>query len=179
MTQVLALSGSLRARSFNTAALHAAQELAPEGMTITLYEGMSDLPPYNRDVEQAGYPPPVADLHAQIRAADALLIATPEYNYSIPGVLKNAIDWATRPPGDAPVTGMPAAILGVTTGMWGTVRAQLHLREILHHNALRVVAKPEVYINQARDKFTDNQLTDEATRDFIRQLLENLHTLAN
>ncbi|MBD0275275.1 MAG: NAD(P)H-dependent oxidoreductase, partial [Acetobacteraceae bacterium] len=97
--KVLGISGSLRRGSFNSAALRAAHESVPDGMAIEIYEGLRDIPPYDDDVRQGrGYPPPVEDLRARIKAADALLIATPEYNYSVPGVLKNAIDWASRPP---------------------------------------------------------------------------------
>ena len=121
--RVLGVSGSLRRGSFNTAALRTAQELAPEGMTIEIAD-ISEIPPYNDDVRQEqGYPPPVERLRAEIAAADALLFVTPEYNYSVPGVLKNAIDWASRPP-NQPLDGKPVAIMGASPSLLGTARAQ-------------------------------------------------------
>ena len=157
---VLGISGSLRRGSYNTAAPHAARELAPDGMTIEIAD-LAKLPMYNADVEaDEGYPPIVADLRERIMGADALLIATPEYNFSIPGVLKNAIDWASRGGRNAPINHKPAAIVGAG-GRLGTVRAQTHLRQILRHNDLRVVNRPEVLIDRAREKFEDGRLTHE------------------
>jgi chromate reductase, NAD(P)H dehydrogenase (quinone) len=128
--RVLGISGSLRRGSFNTAALRAARELVPTGMELEIYEGLREIPPYDDDLRQGqGYPPAVAELRARIKAADALLIATPEYNYSVPGVLKNAIDWASRPP-EQPFDGKPIAIMGASPGALGTARAQYHLRQM-------------------------------------------------
>lgn len=171
---VLGISGSLRQGSYNTAALRAAAELAPAGMTIEI-ASLDKLPLYDADVERAeGLPPPVQELHDRIRASDALLIATPEYNFSISGVLKNAIDWASRGGADAPINGKPAAILGAG-GRSGTLRAQLHLRQILAHNDLRVVQKPEVLIDGAWSKFDESgRLNHDRHRDQIRRLLEAL-----
>jgi len=121
VVKTLGISGSLRKGSYNTAALRAALELLPDGMTLDIAD-ISELPLYNDDVRQAGFPPAVKRLREQIAAADALLFATPEYNYSISGVLKNAIDWASRPP-DAPVLGKPCGIMGASGGLWGTARA--------------------------------------------------------
>lgn len=129
MIRVFGISGSLRKGSYNTALLRAAKELAPEGMQIEIYEGLGAIPPYNEDVREQGWPEPVRELRERIAAADALLVVTPEYNYSIPGVLKNAIDWASRPP-NPPMAGKPAAIMGASGGNFGTARAQLHLRQI-------------------------------------------------
>src|SRR4051794_8449590 len=171
--KVIGLSGSLRRGSFNTAALRAAQELAPEGMTIETGE-IGDLPLYNDDVRAAGYPPPVARLRAQLAGADAILFVTPEYNYSVPGVLKNAIDWASRPP-DQPFDGKPVAIMGASPSLLGTARAQYHLRQMLIFLNALPLNRPEVFITQANAKFDESgRLTDEPTRDIIRKLLQSL-----
>jgi chromate reductase, NAD(P)H dehydrogenase (quinone) len=170
---VLALSGSLRQDSHNTAALHAAAELAPAGMTIQLYD-LAAIPLYNEDVRAAGEPAAVRDLRAAIAAADAVLIATPEYNYSIPGVLKNAIDWVSRPPAP-PLHDKPVAIMGASGSGFGTVRAQLHLRQILAWTNAHPLNRPEVHIARAGEKFdAAGRLTDEATRESIAALLQAL-----
>jgi chromate reductase, NAD(P)H dehydrogenase (quinone) len=167
---VIGISGSLRKGSFNTAALRAAQGLAPEGMTIEVAE-IGDLPLYNDDVRAAGFPPPAERLRAQIAAADAVLLVTPEYNYSISGVLKNAIDWASRPPSQ-PFEAKPVAIMGASPGLFGSARAQYHLRQMLIFLNAMPVNRPEVMIGQAQNKFdADGNLTDEPTREFIRKLL--------
>lgn len=171
--KVLGISGSLRKGSFNTAALRAAIELAPEGMAIERGD-ISALPLYDEDLRAAGFPPPVQRLRDQIAAADALLFVTPEYNYSVPGVLKNAIDWASRPP-DQPFAGKPAAIMGASPGMIGTARAQYHLRQSCVFLDMHLVNKPEVMIAGAAGKFdAEGRLTDEPTRGFIRDLLAAL-----
>lgn len=170
---VLALVGSLREKSYNAAALRAAQELAPEGMQIQTAE-LAEIPPYNDDLRQQGYPPSVQTLREQVRAADALLFVTPEYNYSVPGVLKNAIDWVSRPP-DQPFAGKPAAIIGASMGSIGTARAQYHLRQIGVFVDLHFLNKPEVLIASARDRFDDQgRLTHEPTREMIGKLLAAL-----
>jgi chromate reductase len=169
--RVLGLSGSLRRGSYNTAALRAAQELAPPGITIEFFEGLRDIPPYDDDQRQAGYPPVVEGLRTRIRAADALLIATPEYNYSVPGVLKNAIDWASRPP-DQPFDGKPIAIMGASPGLLGTARAQYHLRQSFVFLNGMLLNRPEVMIGQAGTRFdADGRLTDAKTREFLQGLL--------
>ena len=172
--RVLGIAGSLRARSFNRALLRAAQELAPPGMTIGVHD-IRDIPPYDGDVEAAGDPEPVARLKQAIRDADALLIATPEYNYGIPGVLKNAIDWASRPPKTTALRKKPGAILGASTGSSGTMRAQLALRQTLGGNETYLLLSPQVFVAGAAEKF-DNELrlTDEKTRDAVRRLLDAL-----
>src|ERR687885_868166 len=150
--RVLGISGSLRRGSYNTAALRTAQELAPEGMTIEAAD-ISEIPPYNDDVRQEqGYPPPVETLRAQIAAADALLIVTPEYNYSVPGVLKNAIDWASRPPPESPLRHKPVGMMGAG-GMFGTVRAQLALRQVFIFTRCYVLPEPELHVANAVQKF--------------------------
>lgn len=170
VVKALAISGSLRKGSYNTAALRAAAELLPEGMTLD-FADISQIPLYNEDVRQAGFPPVVQKLRDQIAAADALLFCTPEYNYSISGVLKNAIDWASRPP-NQPFDGKPAGIMGATASLWGTTRSQYHLRQCCVFLNMFPVNKPEVLIAQAQGKFNEQgQLTDATTRGMISQLL--------
>jgi chromate reductase len=167
---VLAICGSLRAGSYNRAALRTAIELKPPGMAIETAD-IGSIPLYNEDVRAQGFPPPVETLRRQIAAADALLFVTPEYNYSIPGVLKNAIDWASRPP-DQPFAGKPVAIMGAGAGMAGTARAQYDLRRCCVFLDMHPINKPEVLIGQAQTKFdAEGRLTDEAACGFIRDLL--------
>ncbi|MGE5649746.1 MAG: NADPH-dependent FMN reductase [Bacillota bacterium] len=170
---ILGISGSLRRKSFNSAALRAAQTLTPPGTTFEIAD-LSDIPMYNGDVHEQGYPAAVQALRARIAAADAVLIATPEYNYSIPGPLKNALDWASRAPSQ-PFDGKPLAIMGATAGGLGTSRAQYHLRQVcVYLNAL-VLNKPEVMISGANAKFDqDGRLTDEATAGQIQGLVQAL-----
>lgn len=172
---VLGISGSLRRASYNTRLLHAAQELLPEGMTLEIFERLGEIPLYNADDDQGAQPEPVVALKERIRAADALLIATPEYNYSIPGGLKNAIDWASRPPQEAVFSGKPVALMGASMGMSGTMRAQYHLRQICVFVNLLPLNKPEVFVAAAHTKFDgEGRLTDEPTRNVVRQQLEAL-----
>ena len=167
---VLGVAGSLRQGSYNKAALRAAIELAPAGMTIETFD-LVPIQPYNEDVKQQGFPPPEQAFREKIRAADALLFVTPVYNRGVPGVLKNAIDWASRPP-DQPFNGKPAAILGASPGMIGTAVAQYELRRYLGVLNALVMNTPSVMIGQAGQKFDQQgQLTDEATRKFIGKLL--------
>ncbi len=167
---ILAISGSLRSSSFNTAALRAAVELAPSGMRIELQD-IGDLPLYNDDVRAQGFPPPAQRLRERIKAADGLLFSTPEYNYSIPGVLKNAVDWASRPP-EQPFDGKPIAILGASPGAVGTARAQYHLRQCFIFLNGHVLNWPEVMIGGAAGKFdAAGKLTDQTTRDFLAAML--------
>ncbi len=171
--KILALSGSLRQASYNTAALRTAQQLAPEGVTIEI-ASIADLPFYDADVQAQGFPAPVPALAERIRAADAVLIATPEFNYSTSGVLKNAIDWISRTP-DQPFAGKPIALLSVSMGLHGGVRAQYHLRQIFVFLDGLVLNKPEVFIAQAHTRFdAQGVLTDEPTRGFVRQLVDAL-----
>ena len=167
---VLGICGSLRTGSYNKAALRTAIELKPPGMTIETADILA-FPLYNEDVRAQGFPAPVETLRRQIAAADALLFVTPEYNYSISGVLKNAIDWASRPP-DQPFAGKPVAMMGAGAGMAGTARAQYDLRKCCVFLDMHPLNKPEVLIGQAQTKFdADGRLTDEATRGFIRDML--------
>ncbi|MDE2582525.1 MAG: NAD(P)H-dependent oxidoreductase [Rhodospirillales bacterium] len=168
--KILGISGSLRAGSVNSAALRAAVELAPDGLRIEIAE-IGDLPLYNDDVRAQGFPQAVQRLRAQIKAADGLLFATPEYNYSIPGVLKNAIDWASRPP-EQPFDGKPIAIMGASPGALGTARAQYHLRQCFVFLNGHILNRPEVMISGAGGKFdAAGKLTDQATRDFLAGML--------
>lgn len=169
---ILGISGSLRQGSYNTALLRVAQERLPAATTLTIAD-LSAIPLFNQDVEKAGMPASVRTFREQIATADALLIATPEYNYSIPGVLKNAIDWASRG-SDSPLNNKPLAIMGAGGG-FGTLRAQLHLRDIVLHNQMPVVDAPQVLVSRVWEKFDDaGNLTDERTRNQISQLLQAL-----
>jgi chromate reductase len=171
--RILGIAGSLRRQSYNRAALRAATTLVPEGATIETFE-IDGLPGFSEDDEQSP-PAKVLELKRRIREADAILIATPEYNYSVPGVLKNAIDWASRPYGDSAWNGKPAAIMGASIGAIGTARAQYHLRQMMVFLNMFPVNQPEVMIGNASTRFdADGNLTDDATKDFIRQLLQNL-----
>ncbi len=170
---VLGICGSLRAGSFNKAALRTAIELKPASMTIETAD-IGSIPLYNEDVRALRFPPPVEKLRAQIAAADALLFVTPEYNYSMPGVLKNAIDWASRPP-DQPFAGKPVAMMGAGAGMAGTARAQYDLRRCCVFLDMHPLNKPEVLIGQAQTKFDEQgRLTDEVARNLIRDLMAAL-----
>jgi chromate reductase len=174
---ILGISGSLRAGSLNTRLLEAAIELAPPGMVVERYAGLADLPPYNADEDGDASPSPVVDLRAQISRADGVLIATPEYNYSIPGVLKNAIDWASRPSASSSLRHKPVAAMGAATGNFGTVRAQLALRQMWVWIDAVPVIKPEVHVFRAAERFDETgRLTDVATRELVVELLEALRT---
>ena len=174
--KVLGISGSLRKASYNTMALRAAQKLAPEGMTLEIAD-ISRIPMYNDDVRAAGEPAEVAALKAQIRAADAVLLVTPEYNFSSPGVLKNTLDWLSRPP-EPPFEGKPVAIMGASPGPVGTARVQYDLRKVLGFMNTFTVNKPEVFISFAQNKFNaQGELTDEPTSKFIADLLVSLQNL--
>src|SRR5246500_1928773 len=148
---VLGICGSLRAGSHNKAALQNAIEMKPPGMAIETAD-IGSIPLYNEDVRAQGFPPPVETLRRQIAAADALLFATPEYNYSIPGVLKNAIDWASRPP-DQPFAGKPIALMGASPGRFGSARAQYHLRQTCVFLDMLPLNRPEVFVSDAAGKF--------------------------
>ena len=171
--KVLGFAGSLRQGSYNRATLRAAVELAPASMTIETFD-LAPIQPYNEDVKERGFPPPEHEFRERIRAADALLIVTPEYNRSMSGVLKNAIDWASRPP-DQPFDGKPTAILGASPGMIATAVAQYDLRRCLSVLNALVLNRPSIMIGQASEKFDrEGRLTDETTRNLISQLLDAL-----
>jgi chromate reductase len=170
---ILGIAGSLRRDSYNRAALRVAQTLTPENSKIAIFE-IDGIPLYNQD-EEKNLPAKVVELKARIRAADAVLFATPEYNHSVAGVLKNVIDWGSRPHGDNAWSAKPAAILGVSTGMLGTARAQSHLREILVSFNMLAVNQPEVLIGGAASRFdAAGNLTDANSRQLIAKLLTNL-----
>jgi chromate reductase len=172
--RVLGFAGSLRAGSFNRALLRAAAELAPDAMEIEAFD-LAAIPLYNADIEAVGFPEPVARFRERIAAADALLVASTEYNFSMSGVLKNAIDWASRPPTGSPLQGKPAALMGASTSRMGSVRSQLHLRQVLGSTDTLVMTSPYLHVPQARDKFdADGRLVDDVMRKQLRKLLEAL-----
>lgn len=172
--RVLGVAGSLRRRSYNRALIGAARGLAPEGMEIDAFD-LREIPPYDADVERSGDPRAVRDLKAAIADADALLIATPEYQHSIPGLLKNALDWASRPPRSSVLRRKPAAVMGATPGRTATARAQADLKKVLAYNDMHVLHSPGVLIANAASLFDEAlELTDAATRDRIESLLEQL-----
>jgi chromate reductase len=172
---ILGIAGSLRRQSYNRSALHAAKELLPEDAALDIFE-LDGIPGFNQDHDQ-NPPAEVVELKKRIRAADAVLISTPEYNYSIPGVLKNAIDWASRPYGDNAWSGKPVAIMGASIGRMGTARAQYHLRQVFVFLDMHPLNKPEVMIGEAADRFdSDGKLIDDRSRELIRDLLQNLVT---
>src|SRR5579864_4842375 len=171
--RVLGICGSLRKASYNMMALRTAIALKPAGMSVTVAD-ISQIPLYDEDVRAQGFPPPVETLRHQIAAADALLFACPEYNYSMTGVLKNAIDWASRPP-DQPFAGKPCAIIGAAAGMAGSARAQYDLRRSCVFLDMHPLNKPEVLIGQAQTKFdAEGNLLDEVARNLIRDLMAAL-----
>jgi chromate reductase len=172
---ILGIVGSLRKGSYNAATLRALQGLAPEGTNVSLFD-LAPIPLYNEDVEKQGLPPSVAAFRQAIAQADAILIATPEYNYSIPGVLKNAIDWASRPP-EQPFEGKPVALVGASPGFAGTTRAQHHLRQVFIYMNAQILHRPEVFIAAAHNKFDDQgNLTDDKTREQLQALMDALVT---
>ena len=171
--RILGIAGSLRRESYNRGALRAAQQLIPEGATLDVFE-LDGIPGFNQDKEQ-NPPEKVAELKRRIVEADAILLVTPEYNYSIPGVLKNAIDWASRPYGESAWNGKPAAIMGASIGGIATARAQYHLRQIMVFLNMFPLNQPEVMIGNAAERFdAQGNLTDDTTKEYIRKLLENL-----
>jgi len=172
--RVLGVSGSLRRDSFNSALLRAAAERLPGGAELVEYEGLGDVPPYDEDVERAGTPAAVEALREAVRSADAVLIATPEYNSSIPGQLKNALDWVSRPAGKSALNGKPAAVVGASTGMFGAVWAQAELRKVLGAMGGRVV-DVELPVGHARELVVDGRL--ELPPELSRQLEEILAEL--
>ena len=173
--KVVGFSGSLRKHSHNGALLRAAQLLAPEQMEIEIFE-LNDIPFYNEDIERAGLPESVKIFKEKIAAADSLLIASPEYNYSFTGVLKNAIDWASRPPAPSPLSKKQYAIMGVSGGISGTMRSQLHFRQVATAVNMTAMNKPEVYITLAKQKFNENgELTDQPTLEHLKTFLKSFY----
>lgn len=171
--RIIGIAGSLRAGSYNKALLRAAVELAPADVEFEIVE-IDNLPLYNQDAESA-LPAAVVALKEKIRAADAVVFVTPEYNYSVSGVLKNAIDWGSRPYGDSAWEDKPCAIMGATTGMLGTARAQYHLRQIIQSVNMHALNRPEIMVSQAAQKFDASlRLTDEQTREKVQKQLAAL-----
>ena len=172
---VCGIAGSLRRKSYNRALMRAAQELSPAGMEIRVFDRLAEIPLYDQDVEDAGIPEPVAALKSAIAEADALLIATPEYNHAVPGVLKNAVDWASRPPRGSVLNDKPAAIFGASTGITGTARAQSQLRQSFVFTRTHALLQPEVLVFRAAEKFDgEGRLVDEKTREMVGRLLQAL-----
>jgi chromate reductase, NAD(P)H dehydrogenase (quinone) len=170
---ILGIPGSLRKESFNKWALHAAQALMPQGARLDICE-LDGIPPFNQD-EERNPPAKVSELKRRIRSAHAILIATPEYNYSIPGVLKNAIDWASRPYGDSAWNDKLVAVMGASVGQFGSARAQYHLRQCFVFLNMHALNQPEVAIGNAAQRFdAQGNLTDETSKKLIQQLLANL-----
>lgn len=168
--KLLGICGSLRKASFNRALLRAYGEVLPEGVTMTTFDRLGEIPHYDGDVDAAGTPEPAQAFKDAVAAADALVIVSPEYNYSVPGVLKNAIDWASRPPPTSPLRGKPAGILGASGGPSGTMRMQYHLRQIFVFTQTHVLLSPEVFVRAAAEKFDASlSLTDEPTREILKK----------
>lgn len=171
--KVLGFAGSLRVGSYNRSLLRTAADLMPEDVNLEIFD-IDGVPAFNQDIEN-DMPKKIRDFKSKIREADAILIATPEYNYSVPGVLKNAIDWATRPYGDNPFNEKPVAIMSASVGMLGGARAQYHLRQIFVFLNMYPINGPEVIVTFAQDKFDANgKLIDENTKKYLGQLLQNL-----
>ena len=173
---ILGITGSLRKASFNTALLRAATELSPPDVNIEIAD-LAGIPPFNQD-DELSPPAAVSDLKRRIRAADGVLFSTPEYNYSIPGVLKNAIDWISRPYGDNAWDGKPVAVMGASPGPLGTARCQYHLRQSFLNLNVIAVTRPEVMLGNANQRFDENlKLVDEKSREMVGRLIEALAAL--
>jgi chromate reductase, NAD(P)H dehydrogenase (quinone) len=169
--RIIAIAGSLRRRSFNRALIAAAAEVAPPTFTIELAE-IGVLPFYDADLEAEGDPPAVAEFKTALGGADGVLIATPEYNDGLPGVLTNALDWGSRLPGRSPLAGKPTMVMGASPSQVGTARAQLHLRQVLAHVQARVLPPPELLVARAHERFdAELRLTDEGTRRLLADML--------
>jgi chromate reductase len=171
---VVGIAGSLRRGSYNRGMIRAAAESPPPGVRIEVHH-LADIPLYNQDVEDAGVPPAVAAFKRAIGAADALLVATPEYNHGIPGVLKNAVDWASRPRATSVLRDLPVAVLGASTGRGATARAQAQLRDAFVFTGACVMPQPELLVSEAMLRFDEHgNVTDLALRDAIRDLVDAL-----
>ncbi len=174
--RVLGISGSLRRDSYNAALLRAAAERLPDGVELEVFERLAEIPAYDADLEESGETPDaVADLRERMRAADAVLVATPEYNSSIPGALKNALDWASRPAGESALMGTPAAVVGASTGMFGAVWAQAETRKVLGALGGRVLER-EFPFPRAQDAYADGELRfspeqSAALEELVRELV--------
>lgn len=173
--EALAFAGSLRKGSYNKALLRTAKELSPETLTIKIYD-IADIPLFNQDVEEQGDPDPVVDFKQAINHSDVVLIATPEYNYGVPGVTKNAVDWASRPPKDSALAEKPVGVFGASPSITGTARGQSQLRQAFGYTNSYCMPQPEILVYQAHKKFDeDGKLTDDKTREFLVEYLEALY----
>lgn len=176
--RILGIAGSLRESSYNRALLRASREVLPAGVELVEHD-LHGLPFYDGDVEAAGDPEPVVALKEAIREADALLIATPEYNRGVPGVLKNAVDWASRPPLASPLAGKPVGLMGASTGRGGTARAQQQLREALEFPRALVLDEPGVLVPEAFMRFDEHgELVDDGVREELAGLVDALAGIA-
>lgn len=173
--RILAISGSLRRDSHNTALLRAAADLLPPGVELDVYDRLKAIPPYDEDERAAGRPAAVADLWEAIAAADGVLVSTPEYNHSIPGQLKNALDWMSRPLADSPLRNKPAAVVGASTGMFGAVWAQAETRKVLTAVGARVLDR-ELPVPSADELLADGVLTDAEIEGALAEIVEGLAT---
>jgi chromate reductase len=170
---IFGFAGSLRDGSYNRSLLRVAVDLVPKDTKLDIFD-LEGIPPFNQDLEKS-MPEIVKEFKTKIRSADAILIATPEHNYSIPGVLKNAIDWASRPFGDNSFEGKPVAVISASTGMLGGARAQYHLRQVFVSLNMLPLNRPEVFVTFANQKFDEKgNLTDEKTKEYVKHLLEAL-----
>ena len=168
---IVGLAGSLRRGSFNRALLRAAQELAPPGLTIDIFD-LVEVPLYNGDVEAQGDPPPVAELKRAISAVDGVLFVTPEYNHGVPAVMKNALDWASRPPASAALGGKSVGIIGASPGITGSARGQSQLRQAFEFTNSFCMPQPELLVFKAHEKFNAaGQLTDDTTAKYLTRYL--------
>jgi len=165
--RLLGIVGSLRKASLNRALLREVGQVLPDGATLIEFDALGDLPLFNSDL--VGTPAPVEALKQAIAGCDGIIFSVPEYNYSIPGALKNAIDWASRPPATSPLRGKPVGMIGSSVGMSGSMRAQYHLRQILIYSDNPVLVQPEVLIPRAKERFdAELRLTDDSTRELLR-----------
>lgn len=177
--RILGIAGSLREGSYNRALLRAAREAAPDGLRVRIYDGLADVPPYDQDEDVAMAPAAVADLRDSIARADALLVATPEYNHSVPGVLKNAVDWASRPYGESSLQAKPAAVIGASTSRFGAQWAQEDLRKVLEASGADVL-DADLPVSRAPERFDDaGRLTDGGVRGDLADVLDALAELTS
>ena len=169
--RILGIIGSLREGSYNAGLLQAAAELAPADVAVELAPSI-EMPLFSPEREQAGWPPAVASLRDAVQAADAVIVATPEYNYSMPGGLKNAFDWLSRPEGKNPTRNKPVAVIGASTSLTGTARAQAHLRQVAYYNAMHIFSGAEILVPRAQERFdSQGRLTDGATRERVASFM--------
>jgi chromate reductase, NAD(P)H dehydrogenase (quinone) len=161
---LLGICGSTRKASLNTALLREISAVLPDDAELHLYDGLAQLPIFNSDVPE---PSGILVLKGKIASADGVIISVPEYNYSVPGGLKNALDWVSRPPASSPMRGKPIGLVGAATGMSGTIRAQAHMRQMLVYSDSPTMNQPEVLIPRAHERFTDGKLTDDSTRQLL------------